>query len=75
MQSTNKPYKEITLQFIYNNDNTISLWIKPSDVNYNTYEIYIAYRYLYQLLHNLNFDWSIESKINTIVKERDDNNG
>ena len=69
------PSKELTLQFIYNHDNTVSVRIKSGE-EHSENELYLAYRYLYQLLHSIGFDWSIEGNINTIVKERkDEDNG
>lgn len=67
-------YKELVLQFIQNDDGTISVKFKPdNEHSFSDYEIYMAYRTIYQFLHDLNFDWSIESTIETKVQRRDNN--
>jgi len=64
-------YKELTVEFIRNSDGTISVKMKPSEEKYSDAELYMAYRYLRQVLQDINFDWSIEGTIETIVKKEE----
>lgn len=66
------PYKELAVEFIRNSDGTISVKMKPSKEKYSDYELYMAYRYLKQVLDDIHFDWSIEGTIETIVKKKED---
>lgn len=67
-------YKELAIEFILNNDGSISTKIKPSDTEYSINDIYMVYRYLYQLLNDLKFDWSKEGEIQvkTIIKNKEE---
>ena len=62
--------KDLVIQFIRNDDGTISVKTKPSEEIFTKFELYMAYRYLHQTLNNLQFDWSIESTVETeVIKE------
>ena len=68
------PYKQLKINYIHNPDNTISVKVnEDSNTSFSEYEIYMAYRMLYQLLNDMDFDWSIESKLNTVVERKQKN--
>ena len=65
-------YKELAVEFIRNSDGTISLKMKPSEYDYSDSELYMAYRYLRQVLEDVHFDWSIEGTIETITVKKEE---
>lgn len=67
-------YKELIMNFIQDDDGSIRVKVKDDEnKSFSEYEIYMAYRVLYQLLNDINFDWSIEPKINSVVQRRENN--
>lgn len=64
-------YKELAVEFIRNSDGTISVKMKPSEERYSDAELYMVFRYIKQVLHDINFDWSIEGTVETIVKKEE----
>lgn len=65
-------YKELAVEFIRNSDGTISVKMKPSECEYSDAELYMAYRYLRQVLEDVHFDWSIEGTIETITVKKEE---
>lgn len=63
--------KELSVEFIYSTDGSVSLKVKPGN-EYSLYEIYYAYKLLERILRESDFDWSVESKIQNTVKRKDE---
>lgn len=62
--------KELILQYIRNDDGTVTVKTKPSEESFTDVELYMAYKYLHQTLIDLKFDWSIEGTVETkVIKE------
>ena len=64
--------KVLSVEFIHNDDGTIKTRFAPSEEKYTLYEIYMVYKYLRKVLDDLDFDWSIEGRIETIVQKKEE---
>lgn len=67
--------KELTVIFIREDDGTVTTSMKPSDYEFTSNELFMAYKQIEGILNSVGFDWSVQGNIDVRLNNKEEENG